>query len=115
MRWKIVSRNWDAFQESILEKWPELTEDDLSDIEGDRTLFEERISQATGADADDVGAQVAEWLEGAVPADVHMDEVHDNASIAESALYISPGEDASDDDRKFGDDNAVEDPVGGGR
>ncbi len=112
MRWQIVSRNWDAFQESLLETWPELTEDDLSDIEGDRALFEERIAAATGADADDVAQQVVEWLEGAVPADVHMDELHDNASIAESGLYMSPGEDASDDDRKYGDDNTAENPVG---
>lgn len=112
MRWKIVEKNWTAFQESILDTWTDLSEDDLSDIGGDRALFEAKIAEVTGADPDDVGQQVAEWLEGAVPADVHMDEVHDNASITESELYMSPGEDASDDDRKYGDDSANEEPSG---
>lgn len=112
MRWQTVAKNWDAFYESILETWPDLSEEDLGDIEGDRTALEAKLVEVTGSDADDIGAQVEEWLEGAVPSDVHMDEHHDNASISESGLYMSPGEDASDDDRKYGDDGATEDPVG---
>ncbi|WP_136682753.1 hypothetical protein [Falsirhodobacter xinxiangensis] len=112
MRWQIVAKNWEAFRDSMLETWPELTEDDLSDVEGDRAAFEARLTEIGAGDRDEVGQQVAEWLEGAVPADVHMDEAHDNASIAESVLYMSPGEDASDDDRKYGDDNLAEDPKG---
>lgn len=114
MRWKTVEQNWEAFQESLLDTWPDLTEDDLIDIEGDRAALEAKLAELTGDEADDVTQQVDEWLEGAVPSDVHMDEQHDDDSIRDSALYVSPGEDASDDDRKFGDDNQPEDPVAGG-
>lgn len=115
MRWRSVSENWDAFHEAMLETWPALSEDDLIEVEGDRTALEERLAELTGDEVDDVAQQIDEWLEGAVPSDVHMDEVHDNDSINDSRLYMSPGEDASDDDRKYGDDNATEDPVGGGQ
>lgn len=114
MRWQNVKSNWEAFQESLLETWPDLTEEDLGDIEGDRPALEARLVELTGDEPEDVAQQVEEWLEGAVPADVHMDEHHDNASISDSRLYMSPGEDASDDDKKFGDDNTTEDPVRGG-
>jgi hypothetical protein len=33
-----------------------------------------------------------------------MDEHHDNASITESGRYVPEGEDASDNDARFGDD-----------
>ncbi|QUS35464.1 CsbD family protein [Falsirhodobacter algicola] len=114
MRWRTVADNWEAFQESILEAWPDLTEEDLIEIEGDRVAFEKRLVDLTGDDQDDIAQQVEEWMEGAVPSDVHMDEHHDDDSIRDSRLYVSPGEDASDDDRKFGDDNVTDDPVSGG-
>lgn len=114
MRWRSVKQNWEAFQESLLETWPDLTEEDLIEIDGERGPLEARLAEVTGDDPEDVAQQVEEWLEGAVPSDVHMDEHHDDESIRDSRLYMSPGEDASDDDRKFGDDNTSEDPVGGG-
>lgn len=114
MRWRTVEQNWEAFQESLLDTWPDLSEEDLIDVEGDRAALEARIAEVTGDEPDDVAQQVEEWLEGAVPADVHMDEQHDDASLRDSGLYVSPGEDASDDDRKFGDDNVPSDPVAGG-
>lgn len=112
MRWRTVEENWEAFQESLLDRWPDLSEDDLSDAGGDRDAFEAKLAEVTGDEPDDIAQQVEEWMEGAVPSDVHMDEQHDDASIRDSRLYVSPGEDAYDDDRKFGDDNATEDPVG---
>lgn len=114
MRWRTVEQNWEAFQESLLETWEDLTEEDLIEIEGDREALEARLTELTGEEKDDISQQVEEWLEGAVPSDVHMDEHHDDASIRDSRLYMSPGEDASDDDRKFGDDNTTDDPVQGG-
>ncbi|WP_045389514.1 hypothetical protein [Falsirhodobacter sp. alg1] len=114
MRWKTVKDNWEAFAESLLDTWPDLTEEDLIDIDGSRTELEARLVTVTGETQDDVASQVSEWLEGAVPADVHMDEQHDNASINDSRLYMSPGEDASDDDAKYGDDSTAENPVSGG-
>ncbi|WP_128253971.1 hypothetical protein [Falsirhodobacter deserti] len=114
MRWNNVEQNWEAFQESLLDTWPDLSEEDLIDVDGDREALEARLIEVTGEDPEDIAQQVDEWLEGAVPSDVHMDEQHDNASIRDSQLYVSPGEDATDDDRKFGDDNVTEDPVQGG-
>ncbi|WP_435168088.1 hypothetical protein [Falsirhodobacter sp. 1013] len=114
MRWRTVEQNWEAFHESLLDTWPVLSEDDLIDVEGDRQTFQQRLIELTGEEPDDVAQQIEEWLEGAVPSDVHMDEQHDNQSILDSELYVSPGEDASDDDRKFGDDNVTDDPVRGG-
>jgi len=104
MRWKTVTLNWDAFHGPLMEAFPVLDENDLIRMEGDRAALEEHLVTLTGDSADDVAAQLDEWLEGAVPADVHMDEHHDNASITESGRYVPEGEDASDNDARFGDD-----------
>lgn len=104
MRWRYIARNWAAFQPALLDAWPQLDPDSLFDLDGDREAVESALVALTGQNPDEVATQVDEWLEGAVPADIHMDAHLDNAAISESRRYVSPGEDASDDDARFGDD-----------
>jgi len=106
MRWQTVTRNWEAFQGLMLESWPEMDEDTLLGLEANRSAVENYLAEVKGLSVDDAAAELAEWLEGAVPSDVHMDEHHDNAGITESGRYVPPGEDPSDDDARFGDDTA---------
>ncbi|NUB43181.1 hypothetical protein GEU84_002195 [Fertoebacter nigrum] len=108
MRWRTVSQNWEAFHGLMLETWPDLDENALIALDGDRAGLVELLAETRGLTSDDAANEVAEWLEGAVPADVHMDEHHDNAGITESRRYVPPGEDPSDDDARFGDDATAE-------
>ena len=36
MKWQHVQQNWAAFYEAIVEKWPEVDESDLDEIDGDQ-------------------------------------------------------------------------------
>ncbi|EKE43482.1 hypothetical protein OCGS_2214 [Oceaniovalibus guishaninsula JLT2003] len=112
MKWKTVQQNWEAFVVPMQQRWPQTTEVDLLDIDGDRDRLVAYIGdrhELTRAEADE---EVAEWLEGAVPADVQMDDHMDNANIRKSGESIPVGEDVYSDDREFGDDNVPESPMG---
>jgi hypothetical protein len=111
MRWTYVAQNWDAFHEAMAERWPHLEEDALMAVEGERAALERLLMEAGTDSRDDVAADIDEWLEGAVPADVRMDPHLDNAAISQSGRYVAPGENPSDDDAKFGDDGATGEAV----
>ena len=55
---------------------------------------------------------MAEWTQGAVPADVAMDETRDGDNIRASAAHIPVGEDVYSDDKDFGSEEATPRPVG---
>lgn len=104
MKWHHVQENWSAFYEAIQEKWPEADETELDEIDGDRHAFVVYLAEATGQELSEVRDELREWLAGEIPADVVMDPIHDNHSIALSAKYVNEGEDEYDDDARFGDD-----------
>jgi hypothetical protein len=105
MKWHHVKDNWPAFSEAILDRWPDADEGALDDIDGDHAAFILYIAELTGQEPGDARDEVREWLEGELPADVVMDERHDDHSISLSGKYIPEGEDESDDDSRFGDDD----------
>lgn len=112
MQWNAVKRNWPAFVEPIMERWPRTEEEDLLALDGDRDRLMTYIGERhdlTPAEADE---QIISWLQGEVPADVAMDEIRDGENIQASAAHIGTGEDVYSDDRKFGDDEADERPIG---
>lgn len=107
MKWQHVAENWPAFYEAILDKWQEVDEADLDAIDGDQRAFIAYIAKVTGQEKDETREEIREWLAGEIPADVVMDEFHDNKSINNSAKYVNEGEDVYSDDARFGDDDAV--------
>ncbi len=112
MRWTDIANNWDAFSAPILQRWPAADENALLRIEGEYEAFLAHIAEVTGQPRDVVVDDVARWIEGGMPADVVMDEHHDNASISQSADYVPEGEDPLSDDARFGDDNKADTPIG---
>lgn len=107
MRWQHIQGNWRAFYDAILSRWPDADLDLLDGIEGDQRAFIGYIAEIGGIEPDEAQAEIREWLAGEVPTDVVMNPRHDNHSIAMSAKYVSPGEDESDDDARFGDDDQI--------
>ncbi|MDP5306147.1 hypothetical protein [Paracoccus spongiarum] len=105
MKWLHVQQNWPAFYEAIMDKWPEVDEADLDEIDGDQRAFIAHLAEATGQEAADIRDELREWLAGEIPSDVVMDPIHDNHSISLSAKYVNEGEDEYDDDARFGDDD----------
>lgn len=104
MKWHHVQANWSAFYEAIADKWPEVDEADLDEIDGDQRAFIAYLAEATGQEPAEIREELREWLRGEIPSDIVMDPIHDNHSIALSSKYVNEGEDEYDDDAHFGDD-----------
>ncbi len=112
MKWQQVTEHWNAFVPSILTRWPELDSDTVDAIEGDRTALLKEIVHTYQVPAREAEDELATWMEGATPADVIMDPEMDNERITAVADNIPEGEDAYDDDRRFGDDGYEANPIG---
>ena len=112
MQWTAVKSNWPAFTEALMQHFPNTEENDLLALEGDREALVDYIAQRQDVARPEADRQVAEWMQGAVPADVAMDETRDGDNIRASAAHIPVGEDVYSDDKDFGDDQAAEPPVG---
>ncbi|MBV0912140.1 hypothetical protein [Anianabacter salinae] len=112
MQWTRVEANWAAFVDPILQTWPDADEDEIASIDGDREAFTDYIATVEQIERIEAQEQIAEWLEGAIPSDVRMDEEMDAEGYAESRKHLMEGEDPSDDDAKFGDDQTPETPIG---
>lgn len=107
MRWRHVQDNWSAFYDAIRSRWPGIEVDTLDEIDGDQDAFLAEIAAQGDLDRAEAAEEVRDWLAGEIPADVVMDPEHDNRSIRLSAKYVGFGEDESDDDARFGDDDAI--------
>lgn len=105
MKWSHVQANWSAFYEAIQEKWEDVEETMLDEIDGDQRAFVRYIAEVTEQDVSEARDEIKEWLAGEIPADVVMDPMHDNHSITLSGKYVSEGEDEYADDARFGDDD----------
>ncbi len=109
MKWHHVAENWPAFYEAIIDRWPDIDEADLDEVDGDQRQFLRLIARVESMETEEAREQIREWLAGEIPSDVVMDEMHDDHSIRNSAKYIGEGEDEYDDDARFGDDDAGHD------
>ena len=112
MQWRDVSQNWAAYTPRILTQWPNLNESEVLSIDGDQDAFLAYLSKSKGEDRVAAQMELADWLMGSEPIDVKMAEQNDNANIMGSAANVPAGEDVSDDDAKFGDDNKTAAPLG---
>ncbi|WP_407493427.1 hypothetical protein [Pseudooceanicola sp. MF1-13] len=112
MQWTDIARDWAAFTPAIQDRWPEAEEEDLLALNPTEDALAGYLSQQTGEEFRDVKAQVREWQMGQIPTDVAMDPLRDNANISDSHRHLAPGEDPSDRDDLFGDDDQAENPVG---
>ena len=112
MQWRDVSQNWTAYIPRILTQWPDLNEAEVQSLDGDQDAFVDYLSKSKGEDRVAAQMELADWLMGGEPIDVPMDAQNDNANIMDSAANVPAGEDVTDDDAKFGDDNKAAAPVG---
>ncbi|MBS0242900.1 MAG: CsbD family protein [Proteobacteria bacterium] len=65
MDWDRVSGGWKEFKGKVKEKWGNLTDDDLTQIEGKRDQLEGRLQQRYGYAKDKAKAEVDDWLKSA--------------------------------------------------
>ncbi len=112
MRWNTIIEHWPAFVAPIMQRWPLADEDDLIGIEGDRVALTRYIAERHELTPAEAEEQVAAWLDGALPADIVMDDEMDDEQITASGAHIPPGEDVYSGDGTFGDDAVSEPPVG---
>ncbi|PJE25901.1 hypothetical protein SAMN06297129_2301 [Pseudooceanicola antarcticus] len=112
MNWPEIARNWSTLVPAVMQQWPEAAESDLLALDGSRDALAGYLSQVTGRDYADIQDEISEWREGAMPADLRMDESEDMQAISASGKYVPVGEDPSDDDAAFGDDDQPATPIG---
>ena len=61
MNWDQVKGNWKQFTGHAKKQWGNLTDDDLSKVEGDRDLLTGRIQERYGITKEEARRQVDEW------------------------------------------------------
>ena len=104
--------DWVPFRDPLLTAYPELKEADLQDADGSTARLAERIAERRGIPAGEAQQGLHEFLSGPMPADAYAAPTHDNAAVKDSDSYVPAGEDVYDDDRRFGDDDKSDTPVG---
>ena len=62
MAWDRIEGNWKQFMGLAKEKWGQLTDDDLTAIDGRRDQLEGKIQERYGIAKDQVRKDVDDWL-----------------------------------------------------
>ena len=62
MNWDRVEGNWKQFTGKIKEKWGDLTDDDLTQINGKREQLEGKIQERYGYNKDKVSKEVDDFI-----------------------------------------------------
>lgn len=62
MDWNQLEGNWKQVKGKIKEKWGDLTDDDLTKIEGNRDQFEGALQSRYGKSKEAVRKEVDDWL-----------------------------------------------------
>jgi uncharacterized protein YjbJ (UPF0337 family) len=62
MDWNRIEGNWKQAKGKVKEKWGQLTDDDLTQINGKRDQLEGKIQQRYGVAKDMVRKDVDDWL-----------------------------------------------------
>ena len=61
MNQDIIKGKWNEIKGTVQEKWGKLTDDDLAQINGDRTRLAGSIQKAYGISKDDAEKQLKDW------------------------------------------------------
>ena len=61
MNWDTAKGDWKQFSGKIKEKWGQLTDDDLTVINGQREQLEGKIQERYGIAKDEAKKQVEDW------------------------------------------------------
>ena len=69
--WNKIEGNWKQFTGHVQDKWGELTNDDIDEINGERKVFEGKLQERYGIAQDEASRQIDEW------ADALKDAVND--------------------------------------
>ena len=62
MNWDQVSGQWKQLKGSVKEKWGKLTDDDLSQINGNREQFIGKLQERYGIAREEAQRRADEWL-----------------------------------------------------
>jgi hypothetical protein len=104
--------DWVPFRDALLTRYPELDDGDLSTADGSTAELARIIAERRATDPAEAQQDLHAFLSGPMPADAYAAPVHDNAATQDSGDYVPEGEDALADDRRFGDDEVAEPPMG---
>ncbi|MCL8384100.1 MULTISPECIES: CsbD family protein [Xanthobacter] len=61
MNWDRVEGNWKQFTGNLKAQWGKLTDDDLTEINGNREVLEGKLQERYGYAKDEVKRQVDTW------------------------------------------------------
>jgi uncharacterized protein YjbJ (UPF0337 family) len=61
MNWDTVKGDWKQFAGKIKEKWGDLTDDDLTKINGQREQLEGKLQERYGLSRDEAKKQIDDW------------------------------------------------------
>ena len=64
MNWDRIEGNWKQFSGKVKEKWGQLTDDDLSKVNGNREQLEGILQQRYGYAKDKAKAEIDSWSKG---------------------------------------------------
>jgi uncharacterized protein YjbJ (UPF0337 family) len=64
MNWDRIEGNWKQFSGKVKEKWGQLTDDDLSKVNGNREQLEGILQQRYGYAKDKAKAEIDSWSNG---------------------------------------------------
>ncbi|WP_371157586.1 hypothetical protein [Jannaschia sp. 2305UL9-9] len=104
--------DWTPFRDALRTRFPELSETDMSDADGDVRALALRLSAADGSTPAEAEQRLTAFLSGPMPADAYAAPQHDGAAFGASGDYVPDGEDVLADDARFGDDDQADRPIG---
>ncbi len=61
MNWEQVKGNWNEFKGKVKQQWGDLTDDDISRINGSRDELVGKVQKAYGISKEDADRQVRQW------------------------------------------------------
>jgi uncharacterized protein YjbJ (UPF0337 family) len=64
MNWDQIKGNWKQLKGRVKQQWGDLSDDDLTRIEGDRDVLVGRIQERYGIAREEAERQVQEWERG---------------------------------------------------
>lgn len=63
MNWDQVTGKWKQLTGNMREQWGKLTDDDITEAEGNREQLEGRIQERYGVDKEEAKRQVNDWMD----------------------------------------------------
>ncbi len=112
MEWRDIRANWAALIPSIRARWPEIGEDRLTAMSGEREELVAAVAATSGADGAEAEREVEAWRAQPMPADAYADPAHDQEAARDAGGYVPEGEDPMADESRFGDEDVPDRPIG---